>query len=112
MPKAQTAMVNSLADYKICATMGLLDILNHLLNFAAPAAAVAIMLPLIARLAGAGKGASPAFVVQATVNFAACLSVLLAGLWLWGRDGKMATYAAMVLVCATTQWAMQRAWRP
>ena len=91
--------------------MGLLDTLNHLLNFAAPALALAVMVPAFARLSGIGKVASAAFVVQSAVNFVACLAVLLAGLWTFGRDGKMATYAAMVLVCATTQWLMQRAWR-
>lgn len=89
--------------------MGLLDALNHLLNFAAPAFAMAVMLPVFARLVGSGKAAGPAFSVQIAVNFAACLAVLLAGLWIAGRDGKMATYAAMVLVCGTTQWAMLRA---
>ncbi|WP_233203484.1 hypothetical protein [Limnohabitans sp. B9-3] len=36
---------------------------------------------------------------------------LLGGLWLWGADGKMATYGALVLVCATSQWLMSQGWR-
>ena len=91
--------------------MGLLDTLNHLLNFCAPAFALAVLLPVFARLSGIGKATGTAFVVQFAVNFTACLLVLLGGLWTFGRDGKMATYAAMVLVSATTQWLMQRAWR-
>ena len=91
--------------------MGLLDTFNHLLNFCAPAFALAVAVPVFARLTGAGKAAGAAFALQSAVNFAACLAVLLAGLWVSGHDGKMATYAAMVLVCATTQWLMQRAWR-
>ena len=42
------------------------------------------------------------------VNFVACLAVLTTGLWLGGRDGKMLTYTAMVVVCASAQWAIRR----
>jgi hypothetical protein len=34
--------------------------------------------------------------------------VLLAGLVFFGRDGKMATYAALVLVQGTLGWWMRR----
>jgi hypothetical protein len=37
--------------------------------------------------------------------------VLLGGLWFFGHDGKMATYAALVLACASSQWWMLRAAR-
>jgi hypothetical protein len=30
------------------------------------------------------------------------------GLVFFGRDGKMASYVAMVLLCATSQWLMLR----
>jgi hypothetical protein len=33
------------------------------------------------------------------------------GLWYFGHDGKMATYIGMVLLCASSQWLMQRDWR-
>ena len=89
--------------------MGPLDTLNHLLNLAAPALAVALMLPVFARLLGSGKGKRPAFWVQASVNFVVGLAVVLAGLLWGGHDGKMATYLALVLVCASTQWVLQRA---
>jgi hypothetical protein len=36
---------------------------------------------------------------------------LLGCLWVWGADGKMATYGALVLVCATSQWLMCQGWR-
>jgi hypothetical protein len=32
--------------------------------------------------------------------------VLLAGLLWFGNDGKVITYAAMVLACASTQWLL------
>ncbi len=90
--------------------MGLLDALNHLLNFCAPAFALALMMPVFARVFAAHKPLNVPFSVQSAVLFGVCLAVLLAGLWIFGQDGKMATYIAMVLVCATTQWLMQRAW--
>jgi hypothetical protein len=31
-------------------------------------------------------------------------AVLALGLWYYGRDGKMATYSAMVLAAASSQW--------
>jgi hypothetical protein len=37
--------------------------------------------------------------------------VLLAGLWWFGRDAKMATYTALVLVMALCQWVLSRGWR-
>jgi hypothetical protein len=88
--------------------MGLLVTLNHLLNFAAPAFALAVVMPVLARIGTRGKAASRGFALQSGVNFAACVAVLLAGLWIGGRDGKMLTYTAMVVVCATTQWLMRR----
>jgi len=91
--------------------MGLTEVINHLLNFALPALAMALSLPLLARLAAWGRVVRPSFRVQLLVNFVAGLAVLLAGLWFWGHDGKMATYMAMVVVCASVQWLMLRAWR-
>ena len=38
-------------------------------------------------------------------------AVLAAGLVLWGRDGKMLTYAALVVACATCQWVLVRGWK-
>jgi hypothetical protein len=36
---------------------------------------------------------------------------LALGLWLTGRDGKMVSYAAMAVACATSQWLMARGWQ-
>lgn len=88
--------------------MGVLDILNHLFNFAAPAFGMALLLPIFGRLGARGKGARVGWKMQFVLVFGVGLGVLLAGLWIFGHDGKMATYAGMVLVCATTQWGMQR----
>lgn len=90
--------------------MGPLDILNHLLNFVAPAAFVAQLLVLGGRLLGA-KGGALAGWRQWAVVFVVGLVVLAAGLALWGRDGKMLTYAALVVATATCQWVLVRGWK-
>ena len=90
--------------------MGPLDILNHLLNFVAPAAFVALLLVLGGRLLGA-QGGSLAGWRQWAVVFVVGLVVLAAGLALWGRDGKMLTYALLVLATASCQWVLSRGWR-
>jgi hypothetical protein len=91
--------------------MGPIDLLFHLLNFVAPALVVALLVGLCARFVMPNRGLAPVFIKQLAINFIACLAVLLLGLWFFGRDGKMATYAAMVLVSATGQWVMGRGWR-
>lgn len=90
--------------------MGPLDILNHLLNFVAPATFVALLLVLGGRLLGA-KGGALAGWRQWAVVFVVGLVVLAAGLALWGRDGKMLTYAALVVATATCQWVLVRGWK-
>ncbi len=91
--------------------MGPLDALNHLLNFAAPAAAMAVLMVLGGRLFGSKSGASHAAWAQAAIQFAVGCAVLLVGLVVLGRDGKMFTYAALVLACATCQWVLAKGWR-
>ena len=90
--------------------MGPLDLLIHLLSFLAPAFLLAILVGLAGRLV-LPAGSRPALWRSILVNFLAGAGVLLAGLWFFGRDGKMATYAALVIVVATVQWLSGRAWR-
>lgn len=91
--------------------MGPLDFLNHWLNFAAPAAWMALGVSLLARLLQrAGAPARP-LSAQIMVNLAVCLGTLVVGLWFFGRDGKMLTYSVMAVVCASSQWVMSRGWR-
>ena len=40
------------------------------------------------------------------INFAAGVAVLAGGLVYFGRDGMMATYLTLVLVCGTLQWLL------
>ena len=98
--------------------MGPLDIANHLLNFVAPAAAVALVLVLGGGLIGSRSPLALAWWLRLGIVFAvgvavlaAGLVVLAAGLALWGRDGKMLTYAALVVATATCQWALVRGWK-
>ena len=91
--------------------MGVIDLLVHLINFALPALVVGLALPLLTRITAMGRQAGPGWKRQAGVNSLAGLLVLLAGLWFWGQDGKLLTYMAMAVVCATSQWLMSGAWR-
>lgn len=91
--------------------MPLFDMLIHALNFAAPAAFTAVLMPLLAKLIMRRQQALLAGWAQVLVNFAVCIAVLLLGLVFFGRDGKMATYAALVLGAATSQWVVMKGWR-
>jgi hypothetical protein len=91
--------------------MGFLDAAYHVLNFAAPAAFVAFLVPYLSRFILSKRPASFSIRAQAAINFVACWVVLFTGLWLFGQDGKMATYLAMVLVSATVQWVLMKGWR-
>ena len=86
-------------------------LLNHLANLAAPALLVALLVALFARVFMPNKAIVSAFWASVAINFIASLAVLVAGLWVYGNDGKMNTYAALVLVCASSQWLQGRPWR-
>jgi hypothetical protein len=88
-----------------------LDLFDHLLSFAAPALAVALLVTLVAPLVLPRTASGPGWWARFAINSAAGLAALGAGLWYFGRDGKVATYAALVLAVATAQWLAARAWR-
>jgi hypothetical protein len=86
--------------------MNLLDLVWHLLNFLAPAAALGSFTVLLTKLVWhrALQGMSWRRLWLAAVGSA--LAAGAVGLILTGRDGKVATYGAMVLACALgTYWA-------
>ena len=91
--------------------MSPLDFAIHLANFVAPALGLAVLLAISGRIFGPKRPAAPTAWAQAAINFVAGVAVLAAGLVYFGRDGKLATYGALVLVCASVQWLMNRRWR-
>ena len=88
---------------------------NHLLNFLAPAALMAVLLGVFSRLFsgffGSKKPFSHSWRAQLAINFVVGAGVLAAGLVLLGRDGKMLTYLALVLAMATIQWWQLGGWK-
>lgn len=90
--------------------MGPIDFLLHLLGLLAPAFGVALGVTLAARLVLPRRSPPLAWWAPLAINFAAGAAVTLAGLWYFGRDGKMLTYAALVVGVATTHWLAARAW--
>lgn len=91
--------------------MGLVASVNHLLNFIAPAFFMALGLAVCARIFQQNKAGAQSFIAQVAINFIFGCAVLLACLWLFSRDGKMAAYAALVCTSALCQWVLSRAWR-
>lgn len=91
--------------------MSLTDILLHLLNFVAPALALALLLPWLPRFLWKKSTSGLAWWAQAAINFVVGVAVLTGCLWWLGRDGKMAAYGLLVLALASSQWLLSCAWR-
>jgi hypothetical protein len=88
---------------------------NHLLNFVAPAAVLAILVVLSSRLFGRFSGSKRPTALsiwaQVAIIFIVNVCVLISSLVIFGNDGKMAAYAAMVLGSALCQWVILHGWR-
>jgi hypothetical protein len=91
--------------------MGPIDLALHLLGFAMPAVGVALAVALAARWVLRGEMRRGAWWQPVLLNCLAGVAALAGGLVAFGRDGKMATYAALVAAVATAQWLYGRAWR-
>ena len=85
--------------------------LIHLLNFAAPAFGLALLMALASWALERKRPVALSAMARLAINFAVGLVVLTLGLWYFGRDGMMATYALLVVCMATSQWVMGRGWR-
>ena len=83
--------------------MTLLSLLVHLAGFVAPAFGVGWLLWAGLRIRRKGR---PGFgsTMQLSLLWVVGVGVLLAGLVFFGRDGKIATYAALVLAQGTLAW--------
>ena len=88
---------------------------NHILNFIVPAAVLALLLVLSSRVFSrfliSKKPVSQSIWTQAAIIFIVNVVILCAGLVFFGNDGKVGTYAAMVLASALSQWVLARGWR-
>ena len=91
--------------------MGPLDLFFHFSGFVAPAVFLGLLVALGARLVLPRQQAAGRWWALAGVNSLVGTAVLAAGLWHYGVDGKMTTYAALVLAVASSQWLCSRAWR-
>ena len=90
--------------------MSAADLLNHLLNFVAPAFWIAVLLAFGARLVVPGP-TRVAWPWRLALDAGVGVLVLVLGLVLTGHDGSMATWIALVVAMATTEWYLRRAWR-
>lgn len=83
--------------------MTLLSLLAHFAGFVAPALGVGLLLWAGLRIRRKGR---PGFgaAMQLSMLCVAGVVVLLIGLVYFGRDGKIATYAALVLAQGTVAW--------
>ncbi len=91
--------------------MQALDLLIHLLNFAAPAIGLAALMSLFFWIVNRNRPKAVKEWTLFAINLVVGVVALAGGLWFFGRDGTMATYGALVLGVATSQWLINKAWR-
>ena len=84
--------------------MGPLDALWHVLNLLAPALGLGLIAAGLSKLLWRRALAAVPWRRLTAWACAAALLALVAGLVLSGHDGRMATYAAMVLASAVALW--------
>ncbi len=84
--------------------MNFLDLIWHLLNFVAPPLLLGAISAAAAKLLWRGPLRTTPWLTLGGQAAAASLLACVAGLVITGRDGKMVTYAAMVLACAASLW--------
>ncbi len=75
----------------------------HLLNLAFPAGLTTVCLVMLTPILVQKPRSAYRFWLQALIIFAVGLISLVAGLLFWGQDGKMWTYAGMVLAMGLSQ---------
>ncbi len=83
--------------------MDILSAIWHLLNFVAPALALAATLGVALWLQAPARGVRAAWRSAGWLAASGVL-VLAAGLAWFGHDGKMVTYAALAVVMGTVAW--------
>ncbi len=86
-------------------------LLNHGLNFVAPALWMALLMPVLSRIVLRNWRSARAFTAQIAIHLIVCVGALIVGLSIFGHDGKMLTYLVMVILSASTQWFLVKGWR-
>ena len=90
-------------------------LMDHLLNFVAPAAVMALIFVLLSRIfsrfLASKRPLAQSIFAQAATIFIVNVLVLMIGLIVFGNDGKMLTYAGTVVCSALCQWVLWRGWR-
>lgn len=84
--------------------MNFLDLVWHILDFAAPALLLGVISATAAKWLWRGPLRATSWLQLGASAATASLLACIAGLVITGRDGKMVTYAAMVLACAASLW--------
>ncbi len=90
-------------------------LLDHILNFIASAAVVALLLVLLVRIFNrflvSKRPHTQSIWAQSAIIFIVNVMVLALGLVIFGNDGKMATYAALVAASGVCQWVLFKGWK-
>ena len=84
--------------------MDALQLFWHLANFALPAVGVGALTAALCKLFWRRGLARTSWFTLAWQASAAGLAVLVAGLAITGHDGRMITYAGLVIACAAVPW--------
>ena len=84
--------------------MDALNLFWHLANFALPAIGVGALSAALCKAIWRRGLARVAWFTLAWQASAAGLAVLVAGLAITGHDGRMITYAGLVIACAAVPW--------
>ncbi len=80
----------------------------HFANFFAAAVGLGLIASAAAKLLWRGPLRGVSVLTLWAWTAGACASVSIAGLVVFGRDGKMTTYAAMVIACSAVLWWFSR----
>jgi hypothetical protein len=81
-----------------------LDLFWHIANFMLPALGVGALSAALCKLFWRRSLARTSWFTLAWQASAAGLAVLVAGLVITGHDGRMITYAGLVVACAIVPW--------
>ena len=81
-----------------------LNLFWHLANFVLPAVGVGALTAALCKLMWRRSLARTPWFTLAWQASAAGLAVLIAGLVITGHDGRMVTYAGLVVACAAVPW--------